>query len=147
MKARLDYIKAQPAAFRAQLALQEYVNASGIEPALLKLVKMRASQINGCAFCLDMNGREAMNQGETALRIILLDAWREAPIYTERERAALAWTEALTSLHEGHVPDAVYEEARAQFGESELVDLSLAITTINAWNRLSAAFRSVPAGV
>src|SRR5919198_2756433 len=104
---------------------------------LLELVKMRASQINGCAFCLDMHSKDARARGESEQRLYLLNAWREAPFYTERERAALAWTEAVTLITDGHVPDDVYDEVRAHFSEKELADLTLAVATINAWNRLS----------
>ncbi len=142
MKTRIQYARVRPDGYKAMFGLQQYVNESGLEHSLLELVKMRASQINGCAFCLDMHSRDAMGAGESAQRLLLLDAWRETPLYTERERAALEWTEALTKLTEGHVPDAVFEAARAQFSEAELVDLSLAIVAINGWNRLGVAFRS-----
>jgi AhpD family alkylhydroperoxidase len=122
--------------------LQQYVNESAIEHSLLELVKMRASQINGCAFCLDMHSRDAIKAGETAQRLFLLDAWREVSLYTARERAALAWTEALTKVTDGHVPDEVFEAVRPHFSDAELVDLSLAIVAINGWNRLAIAFRS-----
>jgi AhpD family alkylhydroperoxidase len=143
MKTRFDYQRAAPEVSRAMVALEQQVGKGGIEPKLRHLVKMRASQINGCAFCLDMHWKEAKGAGETDQRLYELDAWREAPhLYTERERAALAWTEALTLIAEGHAPDDVYEEARARFGERELVELTLAIVAINAWNRFAIAFRS-----
>ncbi len=142
MKQRIDFPKASPQGFRAMLGLQGYVNDSGLEHSLLELVKMRASQINGCAYCLDMHSKDARAAGETEQRLYLLDGWREAPFYTDRERAALEWTEALTLLTEGHVPDAVYEAARAQFTEDELIKLSLAVAAINGWNRLMIAFRT-----
>jgi len=144
MKPRIEHFKVDPGAYKAMMGLQTYVNESGIEHSLLELVKMRASQINGCAYCIDMHTKDARARGETEQRLYLLDAWREAPFYSDRERAALAWTEAVTNLGEGHVPDAVYEQARAQFGEAELVKLTLAVIAINGWNRLNIAFRTVP---
>jgi AhpD family alkylhydroperoxidase len=145
VQARIDYKSAAPEAYKAMLALQASVNQCKLEPALMELVKTRASQINRCAFCLDMHTREARAKGETEQRLHLLPAWREAPLYTERERAALEWTEALTSVAETQVPDAAYEVARKQFSEKELVELSLAIVAINGWNRLCVAFRTQPA--
>ena len=144
MKPRIEMHSAAPAAYAAMRALSTYSGACGLEPSLLELVKTRASQVNGCAYCIQMHTREARKAGETDERLHLLAAWRETGIYTPRERAALAWTEALTLLHEGHAPDAVYEEARAQFSEEELANLSLAIATINAWNRLAVGLRFVP---
>jgi AhpD family alkylhydroperoxidase len=141
MKARID-LRTAPRAMQAMLALQAYVNGSGLERSLLELVKMRASQLNGCAACLDMHSKDARAAGETEQRLYLLDAWREAPLYTERERAALAWTEAVTLVREGHVPDDAYATARAHFNEEELVNLTLAIVAINGWNRLNIAFRT-----
>lgn len=143
MKPRFDYYKAAPDALKAQLALSNYTRDCGLERSLLELVKIRASQINGCAFCLEMHTREARTLGETEPRLHLLAAWRESPLYTERERAALAWTEAITLVADNHAPDAVYEQARAQFSETELVQLTLAIGVINTWNRLAIAFRAV----
>jgi AhpD family alkylhydroperoxidase len=122
--------------------LEKYVRECGLEPSLLELIKMRTSQINGCAFCLDMHSKDARAAGETEQRLYLLNAWHEAPFYTERERAALAWTEALTLVSEDYVPDEVYEHARQHFSEQELVDLSMAVVAINGWNRLAIAFRS-----
>ncbi len=142
MSTRIDYSKASPAAFRAMLGLERYVRGCGLEASLLELVKMRASQINGCAFCLDMHSKDARAAGETEQRLYLLDAWRESPLYTDRERAALAWTEALTLVAADQVPDEVYARAREHFGEKELVDLSLAVVAINGWNRLAIGFRS-----
>ena len=142
MKARLDFARVSPKAVNAMYGLQTYVNNCGLEPKLLELVKMRASQINGCAYCLDMHSKDARAAGETEQRLFLLDAWREAPFYSERERAALEWTEALTLIGEGHVPDAVYASAREHFSEEELVNLALAVVTINGWNRFSIAFRA-----
>lgn len=145
MEPRINYLQASPGAYRAMAALEAFVhNSSNLEPALLELVKMRASQINGCAYCLDMHSKDARAQGETEQRLYALDAWREAPFYTERERAALAWTEAVTRIGEDHAPDAVYQQARQQFSEEELVNLTLAIIAINGWNRLAICFRSLP---
>lgn len=144
MQERMSYAKASPAAYKAMSELQGYVEKSGLEQSLLELVKMRASQINGCAYCLKMHSRDARKAGESEERLYLLDAWREAPLYSDRERAALAWTEALTLVTQGHVPDAVFAEARAQFSEEELMNLTLAVVAINGWNRIAIAFRSVP---
>lgn len=144
MQARLDYKKASPAATKAMLDLHAQVRRCGLENSLLELVKLRASQINGCAHCMDMHTKELRVGGESEQRLYLLSAWREVPFYTARERAALVWTEALTLLNEGHVPDAVYDEARAQFTEEELVNLTLAIVAINGANRINVAFRTVP---
>ncbi len=127
------------------LALEGFVRKSWVhEPSLIELVKMRASQINGCAYCLDMHSKDARAAGETEQRLYALNAWRETPFFTDRERAALEWTEALTLVAEDHVPDEVYEEARKHFAEEELVNLSMAIVSINGWNRLAIAFRAVP---
>jgi AhpD family alkylhydroperoxidase len=142
MTARIDIQRVSPKATQAMLQLQKYVNDSGLEHSLLELVKMRASQINGCAYCLDMHSKDARAAGETEQRLYALDAWRETPFYSERERAALEWTEALTLVREGHVPDSVFEAAREHFSEQELVDLALAVVAINGWNRLSIGFRA-----
>ena len=142
MKPRLDVTRVSPKALQAMLGLQKTVNSSGLERPLLELVKMRASQINGCAYCLDMHSKDARAAGETEQRLYLLDAWRETSLYSERERAALEWTEALTRISEGHVPDAVYDAVREHFSEEELVNLALAVVAINGWNRLSIAFRA-----
>jgi len=144
MKERLDYEKASPEGYRAMLGLERFVQQCGLEHSLIELVKMRASQINGCAFCLKMHSSDARKAGESEERLYLLDAWEEAPVYSPRERAALAWTEALTLISQSHAPDAVYEEARRHFSEPELVNLTLAIVTINGWNRIAIGFRSVP---
>lgn len=144
MTARINFRSVQPNALQAMLALQSYVNHSALEPRLLELVKMRASQLNGCAYCLDMHSKDARAHGESEQRLYLLDAWREAPFYSERERAALEWTEAVTRIGDGHVPDAVYLAVRVHFSEQELVDLTIAVIAINGWNRLSIAFRSMP---
>jgi len=144
MAPRLDMKTANPAAYRAMVALNRHVETCGLEHRLLELVKMRASQINGCAYCLEMHGRLLREAGERPERLDLLAAWREAPGFTARERAALAWTEALTLLPQTGAPDAAYAEALQAFGEKELVDLSLAIVLINGWNRLMAGFRAQP---
>ena len=141
MKQRLEFHKASPEAYRAMLTLSKYTDECGLEHSLLELVKTRASQINGCAFCLQMHTREARKLGETEERLHLLPAWREAPIYTPRECAALAWTEALTLVTEGHAPDHVYTEVRAQFSEEEIAKLTLAIAAINSWNRIAVGLR------
>ena len=143
MQQRLDYKTASPAAFNAMLHTELQVHKSGLEESLLELVKSRASQINGCAWCLDMHTKDARARGETEQRLYLLSAWREAPFYSERERAALAWTEAVTRIADTHdVPDDVYAQARAQFDDKALVDLTLAIIAINGWNRMNVAFRT-----
>jgi AhpD family alkylhydroperoxidase len=144
MNARFSYPKAAPGAYEAMSALEDYLHSCGLEEPLLHLIKLRASQINGCAYCLDMHWKDLIAIGEDPQRLYSLDAWRECPYYTERERAALAWTEAVTRITEGHVPDTVYDVARRQFSEKELCDLTLAVATINAWNRLSIAARTVP---
>jgi len=141
MKPRMDF-KAAPGAYQAMAGLQKYVNECGLEHSLLELVKLRASQINGCAYCLDMHSKDARAMGETEQRIYLLPAWREAPFYSDRERAALAWTEAVTLVSETHVPDDIYEEARRHFSEKELIDLTLAVVVINGWNRLVISSRT-----
>lgn len=144
MKARIDAMKIAPDAYKAMLALETYVRQSGLERPLLELVRMRASQINGCAYCIDMHSKDARAAGESEQRLYELDAWRETPFYTERERAALEWTEAVTLVHQGHVPDEVYESVRKLFSEKELVDLTAAVVTINAWNRIAISLRAVP---
>ena len=133
-----------PTTTKSLLAISGAVKQSGLEPALIELVKTRASQINGCAFCINMHTQDARKHGETERRLYLLNAWREAPVYTDRERAALAWTEAVTLISETHAPDDVYNEVRAQFSEAETVNLTMLIATINAWNRLAISFRAVP---
>ena len=145
MQARLEGQKVAPGAYHAMLNLESYVRKSSrLEPSLLELVKMRASQINGCAYCLDMHSKDARASGETEQRLYALNAWRETPFFTDRERAALAWTEAVTEVSQTHVPDSVYDEVRQRFTEEELVNLTLAVATINAWNRLAIALRAVP---
>ena len=145
MQSRLNYAKASPGVVAAMRGLEAHVRASGLERSLLELVKTRVSQINGCAYCLDMHTKDARAAGETEQRLYVLAAWREAPFYSDRERAALAWAEALTLLPETHAPDDVYEAARQQFSEKELADLTLAIVAINGWNRIAVGFRA-PAG-
>ena len=144
MEARIDYPKAGQAAVKAMYGLQAAVNGSGLEASLQELIKLRGSQINGCAFCIDMHFREATAKGEKAERLYLLDAWREAPVYTPRERAALAWAEAVTLVSQTHVPDDVFAEAREHFDETELVNLTLAVVAINGWNRFAIGFRAQP---
>jgi AhpD family alkylhydroperoxidase len=144
MQSRLDYARTAPNGLKAMLGLEQYARQSGLEPALIELVKIRTSQINGCAFCLDMHTKDARAAGETEQRLYTVPAWRETPFFSERERAALAWTEAVTRVSESHVPDETYETVREYFTEKELVDLTLAIVAINGWNRLAISFRSVP---
>jgi AhpD family alkylhydroperoxidase len=144
MNARFNYLKAAPGAHQAMRGLEKYLHECALEEKLIHLIKLRASQLNGCAYCLDMHWKDLRALGEDEQRLYSLDAWRESPFYTERERAALEWTEALTLVTEGQVPDAVYEAVRGQFSEKELCDLSLAVATINAWNRLSIAARTPP---
>lgn len=142
MRSRLDYGEASAGAAEAMLGLERYTRASGLEPSLLELVKMRASQINGCAYCLDMHSKDARAAGETEQRLYVLSAWREAPFYTARERAALEWTEAITLIAHDDIGDELYDEVREHFSEKEMVDLTLAIITINGWNRLAISFRT-----
>ena len=141
MKSRIDFTRISPQSLKPLFALGAQIEASGLEHSLLELVKMRASQINGCAYCLDMHSKDARAEGETEQRLYLLDAWRETSLYSERERAALAWTEAVTLVAQGHVPDDAYDEASNHFTEQELVALTLAIAAVNSWNRLNIAFR------
>ena len=146
MKARIDLMRINPGVMQAMLGLERQIRKSGLDQGLLDLVRMRASQINGCSYCLDMHSKDARAKGETEQRLYGLSAWRETPYYSERERAALEWTEALTLVAETNVPDDVYERVRARFSEDELVHLSLAIVSINGWNRLNVAARTVPGG-
>src|SRR5260370_1391006 len=143
MKARLNPYQAAPETMKAITGLEKVIVESGIEPSLIELVKTRASQINGCAFCIHMHTRDARAHGETEERLYLLNAWRESPLYTEKERAALAWTEALTLISETHAPDDLYADVRAHFNEAETVNLTMLIGAINAWNRLAIAFPAV----
>jgi len=144
MDPRFNAYKAAPGAYQAMRGLEEYLHGCGLEAQLLHLIKFRASQINGCAYCLDMHSKDLRAGGESEQRLYTLEAWRECPWYSERERAALAWTEAVTLVTNGHVPDGVYQQVKPHFTEKELADLTLAITTINAWNRLSIASRTEP---
>ena len=144
MEARMDYAKAAPGVMRAMHGLDSYLANCGLEPRLRELVKLRASQINGCAYCVDMHSLDARALGETEQRLYALPVWQETPFFTERERAALLWTEKLTLISLDHVPDEVYEQVRSHFTEEELANLTLAIATINAWNRFGIGFRDVP---
>jgi len=144
MNPRLDYAKVAPQVVQAMYGLEKCVRGSGLEPSLLELVRLRASQINGCAYCLDMHAKDARARGESEQRLYSVVVWRETPFFSERERAALTWTEAVTQISSQHVPDEVYELAREHFSEKELVDLTLAVIAINGWNRLAISFRKVP---
>jgi len=144
MQPRLHYMEANPAAFEAMMALETFARSTGIDHGQYELVKMRASQINGCAFCIDMHAKDLLNHGESLDRLLLLTAWREVPVYTEKERAALELTEYVTRISEGGVPDHVYENVRAHFSEKEYVDLLMAINAINCWNRLSISTGMFP---
>jgi AhpD family alkylhydroperoxidase len=141
MAERLNYAKAFPEGVHAVLNLEKIIRSSGLEPSLLELVKTRASQMNGCAYCIDMHTKDARAAGETEQRLYALSAWRETPFFTSRERAALAWTEAITNIQAGHAGDEVYTQARGEFDETELVKLTLAVAQINTWNRIAIAFR------
>ena len=143
MQPRIEYAKTAPGAMTAMYGLETYVRRCGLERSLLELVKLRASQINGCAYCVDMHTKDARAEGETEQRLYAVIVWEETPFFTERERAALAWTEAVTLVGQGHVPDDVYQQARGSFSETELVNLTLAIIAINGWNRLAISFRTV----
>jgi AhpD family alkylhydroperoxidase len=144
MQPRLDFRKASPAALKAVQGLEEYLSHCSLEPNLIHLLKMRASQINGCAYCIDMHSKDLRANGESEQRIYALDAWRETPFFSERERAALAWTEAVTLVSKDHVPDEVFEELRKHFSDAEVLDLTLAVATINLWNRIAIPLRAVP---
>src|SRR5512135_3168022 len=144
MEQSLSYSKVAPEGTDMIRKLERYVRGSGLEPDLLELVKLLASQINGCAYCIDMHTKDARSQGESEQRLYGVSAWREAPFYNERERAALAWTEAVTRISDGQVSDDLYQEVRRHFPEKELVDLTLAVVAINGWNRLAISFRTVP---
>jgi AhpD family alkylhydroperoxidase len=144
MQPWIEYDKAASDGVTAMSGLESYVHRCGLEPVLLELVKLRASQTNGCAYCIDMHTRDARARGETEQRLYALTAWRETPFFSDRERAALAWAEAVTEVAHTHVPDDVYELARRHFGEKELVDLTLAVVAVNSWNRLAISFRKVP---
>ena len=144
MQPRIDYVKSARGVYEAMLGLEKYLRQCGLEEPLMDLIKLRASQVNGCAYCIDMHWKDLRALGEQEQRLYGLDAWEESPYYTDRERAALAWTEAVTNIRDGHVPDQVYEEVRKHFTEKELADLSLAVAAINGWNRLAIAARAVP---
>lgn len=144
MQARIDYTKTAPDVQKLMRGLEHYVHQAGLDRKLVELVKLRASLINGCAYCVDMHTKVARSIGETEQRLYAVSLWREAPFYTDRERAALAWTEAVTLVSVDQVPDETYELARAQFSEKELIDLTVAIVAINGWNRFAVAFRTVP---
>ncbi len=140
MNVRIDYRSIAPDVYHALLAVEKQVENSGLEHSLLDLVKLRASQINGCSYCIDMHWKDARARGEVEQRLYELDAWRETSFYSDRERAALMWTEAVTRLRDGDVPDNIYDQVRHQFSETELVNLTLAVTAINSWNRFAIAF-------
>ena len=144
MQVRFDIGKAAPGVYKTMLGLETYLHQCGLEIPLLHLIKLRASQINGCAYCVDMHTKDARAEGESEQRLYAVSVWEETPFFTERERAALAWTEAVTLVGKDHVPDEVYQLARGQFSEKELVDLTLAIIAINSWNRVAISFRAVP---
>lgn len=144
MKPRIEYQKVAPDATSAMLGLEKYVRQSGLDASLLELVKLRASQMNGCAYCVDMHTKDARARGESEQRLYAVVVWRETPFFTDRERAALAWTEAVTQVNWQHVPDDVFDCARKHFNEKELIDLTMAIIAINSWNRLAISFRTVP---
>jgi AhpD family alkylhydroperoxidase len=144
MTPRIELPKQNPKPVQIMLNMESYLVGCGLDHRLLHLIKMRASQLNGCAYCIDMHSKDARALGEDEQRLYALDAWRETPFFSARERAALEWTEAVTHVSQGHVPDALYNSVRAQFSEDELVNLTFAVTTINAWNRLAIAFRAVP---
>ena len=145
MYPRIDTRSISPNAYKAMRGLQSYVDATSLEPLLRELVNIRASQINACAFCLHMHMRDARKAGESQERLDLVAAWRETPTFSARERAALAWTEAVTQVADTHVPDDVYDMVQAEFSEQEIVDLTMAVVTINSWNRLMVSFRISPA--
>ncbi len=144
MKARINYAKAAPGVYDAMDSLDQYLAQCGLERGLIMLIQLRVSQINGCAYCLDMHWKDLRAAGEGEQRLYSLDAWRECPYYTDRERAALEWTEAVTLIHDGQAPDTIFDQVRPHFSEKELSDLTLAVAAINAWNRLSIAARLVP---
>ena len=146
MRARINYAKAAPGVYDAMDSLDRYLQECGLERSLLLLIQLRASQINGCAYCLDMHWKDLRAIGEGEQRLYSLDAWRECPYYSDRERAALAWTEAVTRVTDGHISDEIHEQVRPFFSETELSNLTLAVAAINAWNRISIAGRLVPGG-
>ncbi len=144
MEQRINYFEKGAAAVKAIMGFEVYLAKCSLEKSLLHLIKYRVSQINGCAYCLDMHSKDLLAIGETTQRLLVLDAWRETPFYTDRERAALGWAEAVTFITQGHASDEIYEETRQHFSEEEMIDLTFAITTINAWNRIAISFRAVP---
>ena len=144
MEPRIDYLKSARGAYHAMLGIEHYLQQCGLEESLQNLIKLRVSQINGCAYCIDMHWKDLRAAGESEQRLYGLDAWEESPYYTERERAALTWAESVTNIQEGHVPDGVFERVKQFFNDKELADLTLAVTAINSWNRLSIAARTVP---
>jgi len=144
MEPRIDYLKSARGAYHAMLGIEHYLQQSGLEESLQNLIKLRVSQVNACAYCIDMHWKDLRAAGESEQRLYGLDAWEESPYYTDRERAALAWAEAVTNIQEGHVPDPVFEHVKNLFNEKELADLTLAVTAINSWNRLSISARTVP---
>jgi AhpD family alkylhydroperoxidase len=143
MTSRINIFKTAPDAYKAMVGVEACLSKSGLEKSLRELVKMRASQLNGCAYCIDMHWKDARAAGETEQRLYGLDAWEESPYYTDRERAAMTWTEAVTKITDGHVPDAVYDKVKGHFSEKELADLTWTIAAINAWNRVAISLRSV----
>ncbi|SDC99196.1 alkylhydroperoxidase AhpD family core domain-containing protein [Cupriavidus sp. YR651] len=145
MAQRLDFYNASPAAIKAMLGLEKRISEAGLEQSLVELVRLRASQINGCAYCIDLHSSDARKAGEDDRRLATLSVWHETPFFSDRERAALAWTEAVTLVSQDHVPDAAWEAVRPHFSDAELVDLTLLISTINAWNRFAISFRKTPA--
>jgi len=144
MKQRLDFYKASPEAIKAMVGLEQRIGKSGLEKSLIELVRLRASQINGCAYCVDMHSADARKGGENERRLATLSVWRETPFFTDRERAALAWTESLTLIADNHVPDSVWQAVQPHFSEQELTDLTLLVVAINGWNRFAIAFRKLP---
>ena len=144
MEPRIDYLKSARGAYHAMLGIEHYLQQCGLEESLQNLIKLRVSQVNGCAYCIDMHWKDLKAAGEAEQRLYGLDAWEESPYYTERERAGLAWAESVTNIQEGHVPDGVFERVKEFFNDKELADLTLAVTAINSWNRLSIAARTVP---
>ena len=144
MEPRIDYLKTARGAYHAMLGIEHYLQQSGLDESLQNLIKLRVSQVNGCAYCIDMHWKDLRAAGESEQRLYGLDAWEESPYYTDRERAALAWAESVTNIQDGHVPDAVFEQVKKFFNDKELADLTLAVTAINSWNRLSIAARTVP---
>ncbi|MEX3952892.1 carboxymuconolactone decarboxylase family protein [Paraburkholderia sp. EG287B] len=145
MEQRLDFYKANPNAIKALLALEDHIGKSALEKSLVELVRLRASQINGCAYCVDMHATDARKGGETDRRLAAVVVWRETPFFTDRERAALEWTEAVTLVSQGRVPDAVWEVVKPHFSDEEIVDLTLLVSAINSWNRFAISFRKMPA--